>query len=333
MENNTINTSAQPQVQSTTSAPVSNNQGGAKKSSSILTIIFLITTLGFAGAFAWAMMRDNGGKISGDKSDAKCVVTQDQVDSAEEGTIGEIVANYDSEKEVKEVIDGLVKYLGSNGNGNTVSPQPQSMTYNSGSVIVKLDDGSYATTDKSFGFVVSPVSFEYVTPYETETETFMSNSGFTKNTELSTDYRNVYDKDDIRCDASIGVSPFSLVCSKTSWIKEENLELAKTLKEAYVAGGGQYGEPNYIRVNSSDIETSSNGNYERIRATIASPFSPVGGAYLLFYREVGASEWTFVTAGNGIPRCSEFDSAAGEAYAGTGLGCIDENDNVKKVGE
>ena len=198
MENNKINTSAQPQMQSTASAPVSNNQGGAKKSSSILTIIFLITTLGFAGAFAWAMMRDNGGKISGDKSDAKCVVTQDQVDSAEEGTIGEIVANYDSEKEVKEVIDGLVKYLGSNGNGNTVSPQPQSMTYNSGSVIVKLDDGSYATTDKSFGFVVSPVSFEYVAPYETETEKFMGDWGFTKNTELSTDYRNVYDKDEDR---------------------------------------------------------------------------------------------------------------------------------------
>ena len=45
-----------------TNTPVSYQQGGAKKSKGLLatTIIFAITTLGFGGAFAWAMQgKDN----------------------------------------------------------------------------------------------------------------------------------------------------------------------------------------------------------------------------------------------------------------------------------
>jgi hypothetical protein len=82
----------------------------------------------------------------------------------------------------------------------------------------------------------------------------------------------------------------------------------------------------------SDIATSTSGKYEYIRATIASANSIVGGGYALYYREVGATEWTYVLGGNGIPSCSEFDEAATEAFTGSGFACGD-NGEIKTVGE
>ena len=90
-------------------------------------------------------------------------------------------------------------------------------------------------------------------------------------------------------------------------------------------GKAVYGDP-------EKIATSSDGKYERLTGSLTFVNSPVGGGYLLFYREVGSDEWTFVTGGNGIPDCSLFEGAAGEAYAGSGLGCSTGSD-VKKIGE
>ena len=108
MENNTTNfatqNSAPAPVQSAASAPVSNKQGGTKKTPTILMIAFLITTLGFAGAFAWAMLNGSNSSISTDKSDAKCIVTQEQIDNPEEGTVAEVVADFDADSYVRGLI-------------------------------------------------------------------------------------------------------------------------------------------------------------------------------------------------------------------------------------
>ena len=114
MENNTTNfatqnpipaqASAPAPVQSAASAPVSNKQGGTKKTSTILMIVFLVTTLGFAGAFAWVMLNGSNSGISTDKSDAKCIVTQEQIDNPEEGTVAEVVADFDADSYVRGLI-------------------------------------------------------------------------------------------------------------------------------------------------------------------------------------------------------------------------------------
>lgn len=334
MDNNTMNTSAQPQfqaqpqMQSAASAPVSYNQGGAKKSSSILTIVFLVTTLGFAGAFAWAMLRNNG-DTSTDKTEAKCVVTQEQVDNPEKGTVAEVVADYDEEKEVKTLVDELVAHIDTKE--DTIARQAQALTYNAGTVFTKLDDGNYARTSKSFGFMVTPVIADAVGPYADATEEFLTSKGFTKNADLSFEQRSVYDKDNIRCSYSLNSSPFLVSCSNTSWVDNSEKELVGALTKAYVAGGNEMGN-GYIMAKAKDIETSPNGKYERIKATYGLVNSVTGGGYVLFYREVGATEWTFVTGGNGIPDCALFEGAAGEAFASSGLGCVVDGE-VKKIGE
>ena len=323
MDNNTMNTSAQPQfqarpqMQSTTSAPVSYNQGGAKKSSSILIIVFLITTLGFAGAFAWAMLRGNG-DTSADKTEAKCVVTQEQVDNPEKDTVAEVVANYDEEKEVKTLVDELVAHIDTKE--DTIARQAQALTYNAGTVFTKLDDGNYALTSKSFGFMVTPAIADAVGPYMSATEEFLTSKGFTKNTDLSFEQRSVYDKDNIRCSYSLNSSPFLVACANTSWVDNSEKELVSALVKAYVAGGKEM-DNGFITADADDIVTSSNGKYERIKATYGLINSITGSGYVLFYREVGATDWTFVTGGNGIPDCALFEGAAGEAFAGSGLGC------------
>ena len=317
---------------SNTSTPVSNYQGGTKKSktSTVLAIVFFLTTLGFGGAFAWAMLRDGGGSRANTAGSTGCAVTEEEVATAKEGSVGEIVANYDSEKEVRDLISGMVSYMGTKG--DIVSPQYQSMTYDSGSVVVKLDDGGYVTTDKSYGFAVTPNNVELVYSYENAAEEYLVSQGFTKNTEFSTEFESVFDKDSVRCEFSKNSSPFALVCSNTSWYKKDKLELIKALKEAYVNGGNTFGDKNIVIADPSKIETSPSGKYERIQATIGNIDSLVGSAYMMFYREKGTAEWTFVTAGNGIPSCSDFEGAASEAFAGSGLGCSDGSD-IKKVGE
>lgn len=336
MENNTTNFVAQNSapaqasapVQSATSAPASYNQGGTKKSSSILTIIFLITTLGFAGAFAWAMLRDTSG-TKADMTSTTCAVTEEEVAAAEEGTVAEVVANYDTEKEVKDLVKELIKYYST----KSTIVSPNSMAIDARGVFAELDGGVLSYIKKSYGVEVSPNVVDLIADYENASVEFFTSKGFTLISKYSGDNYKYYEKGDIRCSVNSLGSPFSVACSNINWMSDSEKTLETALYNAYKnSSDAEDMEGKAVYGDSEKIEKSSDGKYERLTGNLTFVNSPIGGGYLLFYREVGSDEWIFITGGNGIPDCSLFEGAAGEAFAGSGLGCSTGSD-IKKIGE
>ncbi len=339
MENNTTNFAAQNSasapVQSAASAPVSYNQGGTKKSSSILTIVFLITTLGFAGAFAWAMLRDTGG-TKADTASTTCAVTEEEVAAAEEGTVAEVVANYDTDKEIRDLVKGLINYM--DASADVASPRV--MTADSGTVLAKLDSGIYTSIPKSYGAYVDssvlgndPFNTDKINAYSNVTVAYLESKGFTKVTELSGDYGFYYDKDSMRCAFTYNTMPFSIVCASTDWVTDSQKTLVSALHDAYASKNPDNTTTNVFNASADRIQTSESGKYETLKGSTSFAGAPFGGGYALYYREVGSTEWIYVLGGNGIPNCSDFDEAATEAFTNRGIGCLDENNNLKNVGE
>lgn len=332
MENNTTNFAAQNSAsvpaQSAASAPASYNQGGTKKSSSILTIVFLITTLGFAGAFAWAMLRDTGG-TKADTASTTCAVTEEEVAAAEEGTVAEVVANYDTDKEVKELVKELISSYSTKDNLHSSHP----MIVDSGAVAIELDGGVTTYVTKSYGVMTARIPDELYTDYENATIEYLTSNGFVLNSNLSGDHERYYDKGDIRC-AVIGDSnPFMTNCSNLKWVSESEKALETALYNAYKKSEGSVPDGMAIYGDPNKIVTSSDGKYERLQGSLSFVNSPIGGGYLLFYREVGSGEWIYIVGGNGIPLCSDFDDAATAAYKGSGFGCQVNDTDIKNVGE
>ena len=313
MENNTMNTATQSPAQSQVSAPVSNNQGGAKKSSSILTIVFLITTLGFAGAFVWAMLRDTGSAKADKASSTACVVTEEEVAAAEEGSVAEVVANYDTEKEVKDVIDGLNAYLGTRR--DTVSAPVLSV--DSSRVLKEVESGKlYTRIKKSFGLTYMLNDLSLASTFSEAFDVYLGQQGFVKNPSLTNDYQVYYEKGDIRCEASALSNPVSIDCSNLNWLKDEDATLVKNLYNAYVASNGNVDDYLVIVADGSKIETSKNGKFETLQKTAISGLGPVGGFAGLFYREVGSDTWTFYKGTQAPLPCDGFTGDAREAFAG-----------------
>jgi len=312
MENNTNNSAAQTPAQGAANASTPYNQGGAKKSSSILTIVFLITTLGFAGAFAWAMLRDNSGAKSDMAGSAGCAVTEEEVATAKEGSVGEIVANYDSDKEVKSLVEELNAYLGTRG--DTVSAPI--LTVDSGSVLKQVEGNLYTKIKKSYGLTYVLNDLSLADTYSSAFDTFMGQKGFVKNPSLTDDYNVYYEQDgDIRCVASALSSPASIDCSNLNWLKDEDATLVKNLYSAYSASEGAIDGNVVIVADGSKIETSKNGKFETMQAGI-SGLGATGGFAGLFYREVDSESWTFYKGTQAPLPCDGFTGDAREAFAG-----------------
>lgn len=308
MDNNTNNSVAQGAVKNSTSY----KQGGAKKNSSILTIVFLITTLGFAGAFAWAMLRNNSGAKSDMAGSAGCAVTEEEVATAKEGSVGEIVANYDSDKEVKSLVEELNTYLGTRG--DTVSAPI--LTVDSGSVLKQVEGNLYTRIKKSYGLTYMLNDLSLAGTYSSAFDTFMGQKGFVKNPSFTDDYNVYYEQDgDIRCVASALSNPASIDCSNLNWLKDEDATLVKNLYSAYSASEGAIDGNVVIVADGSKIETSKNGKFETMQAGI-SGLSATGGFAGLFYREVGSESWTFYKGTQAPLPCDGFTGDAREAFAG-----------------
>ena len=325
MDNNNNMVAAAPVVE----------KNGAKKGNGLMiaTVLFGISTIALGTTLAVKMMNDESGNGGiEDKTGNKCIITQGDIEDLDEGKVSEIIADYNNEKEVRDLVDRAVQYLG-NGNEarNTVSPMPQSLTYDSANIPVKLESGAYTLVNKSFGFLMNPTDLNYANNYTNALKDFLTSEGFALNSEFGNDYVSYYNKDTIRCGITENVLPFSFNCSDENWLKEDTVELVNSLHDALVAAGEQADNVMYI-ANPEKIETSNNGKYERIVGTLAPSNLGAGSGYALFYREVGATDWTFLLFGNGIPSCDKFEGAAGEAFAGSDLGCS-EGSEIKNVGE
>jgi hypothetical protein len=144
----------------------------------------------------------------------------------------------------------------------------------------------------------------------------MGQKGFVKNPSLTNDYQVYYENNDnIRCVASALSNPVTIDCSNLDWLKEDDVNLVKSLYNAYSSSNGTI--DGYVRItaDSSKIEKSKSGKFETIQTAI-SGLGPVGGAAGLFYREAGSDSWTFYKATQAPLPCDGFTGDAREAFAG-----------------
>ena len=341
MENNTTNfatqnpipaqASAPAPVQSAASAPVSNKQGGTKKTSTILMIVFLVTTLGFAGAFAWAMLNGSNRGISTDKSDAKCILTQEQIDNPEEGTVAEVVADFDADSYVRglmrKINNKILEYAYSFS-----KKYDDGVNYYADNYIVKTSK-SYGVSINSNGWRDTGGASSSADSARRAVEQILADEGFVKDSSKSSfdneSESGYYKKDSYICKFFSNEESLSIDCASENWFTSADKALADSLNA--VKG---YNKDYIISANMNYVTTTSDGLYERAEIPVSPANSPVGSHIDLFYRKVDGGEWTYVTGIQGAPNCADFVGDAIEAYSD--MFCVYQEDGGfggKLVGE
>ena len=332
MENNNTNVSA----------PVS-YQGGAKKSSLILAIIFAITTLGFGGAFAWAMLdKDNGGDDSNDDNSADIInqpvssIAQEQLSNPIEGSVAEVISDFNTDKEVRD----LVRELRAKAYEYVYSVNS---SYDDG---VNVFDNEYISrTSKSYGIsshdqlrdlgvAAGSSAIDFL---RSDLVGILTEKGFSKDENVIRNrpvegdggYGGYYRKGDLVCVFDTGSSWFNIDCANTKWFTSADKELADAVNA--IKG---YNKDYYIGANTNAITATKDGKYEKAEITVFPVGTTVGGYTDLYYRKVDGGEWTYITAVQGSPECGAFDADATQAYKGM-LCFYQENGEWKnkKLGE
>lgn len=311
MDNNTMNTSAQspvqPQVQSTPSTPVSGKQGGTKKTTTVLMIVFLITTLGFAGAFAWAMLNGGNSGISADKGNTKCVLTQEQIDNPEAGTIAEAVADFEADSYVR----GLMRKINNRALEYAYSMR---MRYDDG--VNYYADNYISETSKSYG--VSIDGWRNSSEADSSAESaghavvqILTDEGFVKDSSKTSLVAggSYYKKDDYVCHFAQYDESLMIDCASENWFTSADRALADSLNA--IRG---YNKDYTIGANMNYVTTTPDGLYERANIRVSPANSPVGSYTDLFYRKVDGGEWTYVTGVQAPPDCAVFEGDAAKAF-------------------
>lgn len=311
MENNTNNSAAQTPAQGAANASTSYNQGGAKKSSSILMIVFLITTLGFAGAFAWAMLRDNGNSNDNAGPSADIAnqevssITQEQLENPEAGTIAEVVSDYNTDKEVRDLVREM---------RNKTYEYYYSVTSSYDDGVTVFDYDYLSRTSKSYGFrttdndirdLGAAAGSTAVDFANSSIDQILSNHGFTK------DSNGYFRKGDLVCMHSSYGNSLSVNCASTKWFTSADKEFADAVNALK-----NYNKDYYIGANTNVITVSEDGNYEKASVSVNGVGEAVGGHVDLFYRKIDGGEWTYITSTQGAPSCDDFDADAAAAYKG-----------------
>lgn len=323
MENNSINTGA----------PVSYNQGGAKKkTSTVFAVLFFITTLGLGGAFAWAMLRENGGTSADKGGDTKCVVTQEQVNNPEEGSVAEVVADYDTDSYVRGLIRKINKKINEYSYPSSITKNYDEGVYYFADNYISMTSKSYSVRTsgwKDMGRAAGSGPEDYARRGVAD---ILTSEGFTKdesaivNKAYTMNEAGYYRKDDYICLFGADTSFLFVNCSSEKWFTDTDKELS-----AAVSSARGYNKDYYIAANSNYITKVKDGEYERADVSVFPVGSSVGGYMDLFYRKTDGGEWTYVTSVQGIPKCSDFQGDAVEAFAGEA--CQSEDETLTKVGE
>lgn len=326
MENNTNNSAAQTPAQGAANASTSYNQGGAKKSSSILTIVFLITTLGFAGAFAWAMLGKDNGNDGGNGGNSADIINQpvsniaqEQLDNPAEGSVAEVISDFNTDKEVRDLVRELrakaYEYV-----------YVVDSSYDDG---VNVFDNEYISkTSKSYGIssydhlkdlgaAAGSTAIDFL---RRDLVGILTEKGFSKDenviqnksVEYDGGYGGYYRKGDLVCVFGTGSNWFNINCANTKWFTSADKEFA----DAVNAAKG-YNKDYYISANTNVITATKDGKYEKADVSVFPVGSTVGGYVDLYYRKVDGGEWTYITSTQGAPKCDDFDADAAQAYKDT----------------
>lgn len=297
------------------SAPVV--QGGAKKNTGliILTILLGVGTVGFGAAFFVNLLggKDGSGSVA-DSVEGKCIVTQEQVNNAEEGTVAEVVADYDADSYVR----GLIRKV-----DNKVRDYAYSMTKRYDDGVNYYADNYISKTSKSYGLYVNNNSWRDMgRAAGSGPEDFarravaqlLTDEGFSKDTSKSNSDNEggYYTKDDYACAFSSDDGYLVIDCASLKWFTSADKALADSVNS--IKG---YNKDYLIGANTNYITTTPDNRYERAGISVFPANSPIGGHVDLFYRRVDGGEWTYITGTQGAPKCDDFDADAAQAYKGT----------------
>lgn len=319
---------------SNTSTPVSNYQGGTKKKSSILTIVFLLTTLGFGGAFAWAMLKDSGNK-GGEKSSADVAnqqvstISQEQLENPTEGTVAEVVSDFNTDQEVRRLVREIK--AAASGYVYTIDSSYDDGVNVFGNDYLSKTSKSYGVRSynqiRDMGVAAGSSAIDYL---RSSIISVLTDNGFTKNDSYATAMQRsleddggttgYYTKGDLVCYFTTGSNWFNINCASTKWFTAEDKAFADAVNKAR-----GYNKDYYISANTNAITTTKDGKYEKAEVSVFPSGTTVGGFVDLYYRKVDGGEWTYITGTQGAPSCDDFSEEAAEAYKGTLCSYQDEN--------
>ena len=101
-----------------------------------------------------------------------------------------------------------------------------------------------------------------------------------------------------------------LQCAHSSWISDEKKEATIKMISQYRKKFGE--KDTYLHYFDDKIENSPTEPYQTLTANVID-------GYVVFYRKGVDSDWTYVTSGNGIPFCEEFQQTEDmrKAFEGT----------------
>ena len=306
-------------VNASTTAPVAVSPKPPKSKGLIAsTIIFaLLAVAGIAGAAYFYM--DSSNKTADNTK------LQAELDLIKNETGAELVENdgtttvdltKSDDSEVKSIVKQIYESVSTN-----ISDGRFFTTFGDGSDIKIPGTNTYTKSNSSYG-IESPTVFydssagdTIMATAHTYAEAILANNGFTEDREFMSN-KLFYNPDTrIYCDVSENSLPFTVNCSKDTWIsdgdKNLSLDLAKISDEFYVSA------------HLDNIIDSTITPYQRL--TAGGP-----GAALLFYRTSPDAEWQFFIGTQGVLLCSDYTGDVAKAFAGEI--CLDEStDEISTV--
>ena len=286
-----------------------------------LIILIILLVAGFAVYYCLST-----GVIKNDlfaKNEVECVTKKaDPVETTK-------VVEFEEEQGVIEVVNGIRDSILST---SIVYDSEFINTYNYNPVFHKInDDGVFTPIEKTFGLYIdsaADLSEEQQAIVNNSVIEKLKTSGFEDyyvTITMAGNFLYYLNTDSgIICGGTLQFgNPWYFSCANENWASADDDELSSELMSALkpkTANSEDWTGAGYsIWAKKSDIETSSDGKYQRIMVGIPN-------AMAVFYREnKDDAEWQFVTAGQAAPACSEFDEEAKEAFAEKYDVCIDEN--------
>lgn len=280
----------------------------------VATIIFAVIAIaGIAAAIYFFIDANNKATANADlraKLDlVKMETGAELVEKEENGTTVTVVEVTSTRaEEVKKIVTQVYDSLTKNISGGTFYT-----VFGNGSLIKIPDSNIYTFSNESYG--VTSASYYYdsaigntiMQSADSFASAVLTNNGFIEDKETMSGKLFYNSNTDIYCITSGQSLPYSLTCSKATWILAEDRDLSLTL--AKVA------DVDFISASQSAIQDSSVSPYQKLMAR--------GENYAaLFYRVSPDSEWQFFTGTQGVLPCSEYTGDIAKAFAGDT--CYDE---------
>ncbi|MBR0431021.1 hypothetical protein IJJ05_01905 [Candidatus Saccharibacteria bacterium] len=301
-------------VETSTEAPTVAPEKPKKSKGLIATIVILSILAVAAIAAAVYFYLDASNKVAANSElQAKLDLLKTEtgaelIETTENGTTTVNTPELERSK-VKKIVQQVYQSVSSN-----ISDGRFETVYSDSSMIKIPDSTVYTSSNESYGvtswgfYTYSNAGDDIMANAHIYAETVLADNGFIEDKELMSSKLFHNSDNGIYCDVSENSLPFSMSCSKDTWISDENKNLALALAKA--------ANVFFVSADTSNITDSTISPYQRL--TAGGP-----GAVLLFYRVSPDADWQFFTGTQDSIPCSNYTGDVAKAFAGDI--CYDES--------